>query len=123
DEEPYKMLAIDLEDHDRLSKLVDELTPLIGDRINMVFSNPYYLEFFNREAGKGNAVSVLCKLMNVSVEDTYAAGDEENDMSMIEAAGCGIAMANATDAVKKISDVITTSDNDNDGLAEFIASI
>ena len=123
DEEPYKMLAIDLEDHSRLCKLTEELTPVIGDRINMVFSNPYYLEFFNRAAGKGNAVFELCKLLDVPIEDTYAAGDEENDISMIEAAGCGIAMANATEAVKKISDVVTTSDNDNDGLAEYLAEL
>ena len=120
DEEPYKMLAIDLDDHSRLCKLVEDLTPVIGDRINMVFSNPYYLEFFNRSAGKGTAVTELCKLAGADISDSFAAGDEENDISMIEAAGCGIAMANATPAVKEKSDVITTSDNDNDGLAEFI---
>ena len=123
DEEPYKMLAIDLEDHGRLCKLADELTPVIGNRIKMVFSNPFYLEFFNIKAGKGNAVFELCKLLDLPLENTYAAGDEENDISMIEAAGCGIAMANATDAVKKISDVVTTSDNDNDGLAVYLAQL
>ena len=39
---------------------------------------------------------------------------------MLEAAGYGIAMANADPAVKKAADVITSKDNDNDGLAEFL---
>lgn len=122
DEEPFKMLAIDLEDHDRLCKLANDLAPLIGNEVSMVFSNPYYLEFFNKKAGKGNAVVELCKLLDVPITDSYAAGDEENDISMIKAAGCGIAMANATAPVKDAADVITGSDNDHDGLIRFLSS-
>ena len=116
DEEPYKMLAIDLEDHSRLCKLKEDLEPVIGDRINMVFSNPYYLEFFNKRAGKGNALVELCKLLNIPLSDSIAAGDEENDISMIRAAGCGIAMKNAVDAVKASADKVTDEDNDHNGL-------
>jgi hydroxymethylpyrimidine pyrophosphatase-like HAD family hydrolase len=39
---------------------------------------------------------------------------------MLKAAGTGIAMINGTEEVKKIADVITKKDNDNDGLVEFI---
>ena len=39
---------------------------------------------------------------------------------MLEAAGVGVAMLNAKDAVKKVSDVVTTYDNDHDGLADII---
>ena len=56
----------------------------------------------------------------VDIKNTYAAGDEQNDISMIEAAGCGIAMANATELVKESADVVTKEDNNHDGLAEFI---
>ncbi|MCR5596058.1 MAG: Cof-type HAD-IIB family hydrolase [Lachnospiraceae bacterium] len=122
DTEPYKMLAIDLNDHDKLCKLKDRLTPRISDRINMVFSNNNYLEFFNVNAGKGNAITELCKLIDVPVEDTLAAGDEENDISMLKAAGCGIAVKNATDSVKSAADVITEYDNDHDGLTLYISS-
>ena len=72
------------------------------------------------EAGKGSAVKRLAEILSVDIKDTYAAGDEQNDISMIKAAGCGIAMVNGTDLVKKSADVITTYDNDHDGLAEFI---
>lgn len=120
DEEPYKMLAIDLNDHDILCKLRDSLAPLISDRINMVFSNDKYLEFFHKDAGKDRGIAELCKLMSVPLSDSYAAGDEQNDISMIRAAGCGIAVSNATDTVKAAADVITECDNDHDGLALYI---
>ena len=58
--------------------------------------------------------------INIPIENSLAAGDQENDISMLKAAGTGIAMINGTEEVKKIADVITKKDNDNDGLVEFI---
>ena len=49
-----------------------------------------------------------------------SAGDQENDISMIEAAGVGCAMANAVPACKEAADYITEADCDHDGLAEII---
>lgn len=120
---PLKMLAIDLKDHDRLTGFCDAIADWAEDKIRYIFSNDYYLELFVRDAGKGNAVRYVYEHFGVSRNDTYAAGDAQNDISMIEAAGCGIAMQNATDIVKNAADVITPKDNDNDGLAEFMWSI
>ena len=53
-------------------------------------------------------------------QNAVAAGDEENDISMIEAAGVGVAMANATPRLKECADYITEQDNDHDGIAEVI---
>ena len=118
--EPYKLLAIHLSDVTKLEALKDRLTPLVGDRIDMVFSNPMYLEFFSNRAGKGSALTELCNILGISKKDSYAAGDEENDISMIKAAGCGIAMKNAIPSVLSCSDAVTDFDNSNDGLARFI---
>ncbi len=96
------------------------LADMVGDKLTLLYSNPYYMEIFPSEAGKGSAVKRLADILGIPVENTYAAGDEQNDISMIEAAGCGIAMANATEAVNTIADVLTTLDNNTDGLAEFI---
>jgi hydroxymethylpyrimidine pyrophosphatase-like HAD family hydrolase len=93
---------------------------MVGDKLTLLYSNPYYLEIFPSEAGKGSAVKRLADILGVDIKDTLAAGDEQNDISMIQAAGCGIAMVNGTDLVKESADVITTYDNDHDGLAEFI---
>lgn len=119
-EPPSKMIAIELHDHDKQERFREALQELVGDTITLLYSNPYYMEIFPSEAGKGNAVRRLAKILGVDIVNTYAAGDEQNDISMIEAAGTGIAMINGTDIVKSSADVITTLDNDHDGLAEFI---
>jgi len=119
---PLKMLAIHLHDHDRLTAFRDAVADSFDGRIQTIFSNDFYLELFHPDAGKGNAVRFLCDYFHVPLSDAYAAGDADNDISMIQAAGCGIAMANAAPEVKKAADVITMKDNNNDGLAEFMRS-
>ncbi len=119
-EPPSKMIAIELHDHDKQERFRMALQEMVGDKLTLLYSNPYYMEIFPSEAGKGSAVKRLADLLGLDIKDTYAAGDEQNDISMIEAAGTGIAMINGTDIVKKSADVITRFDNDHDGLAEFI---
>ena len=117
---PSKMIAIELHDHDKQERFRKALQELTKGKLTLLYSNPYYMEIFPSEAGKGSAVKRLADILGIPVENTYAAGDEQNDISMIEAAGCGIAMINGTDLVKKSADVITSEDNNHDGLARFI---
>lgn len=121
--EPLKMLAIHLSDHDRLTAFCDAISDWAADKIQYIFSNDFYLELFHKDAGKGNTVRFLCDYFHIPLTDAYAAGDADNDISMIQAAGCGIAMANAAPEVKEAADVVTQKDNDNDGLAEFLRSV
>jgi len=80
--------------------------------------------FRNFEIGKAGVTKIegireLCKLLNVPMEQTMAIGDSENDYSMINAAGIGVAMANASEDILAIADYITTS-NTEDGVGEAI---
>lgn len=119
-EDPCKVIAIELHDADKLERFKQTVDQAYGDVFTTCYSNPYYLEIFMKESGKGSAVRRLAQYLDVPVEKTYAAGDEMNDISMIEAAGCGIAMINASDEVKSHADVITKYDNNHDGLEELI---
>ncbi len=74
------------------------------------------LEFTKLGADKGNGLRQLAQYLGVPVADTIAIGDTENDLAIIQAAGVGIAMGNATDAVKAASDDITLS-NEESGVA------
>lgn len=74
------------------------------------------LEFTKLGADKGNGLCQLAQYLCVPVADTIAIGDTENDLAIIQAAGVGIAMGNATDAVKAASDDITLS-NEESGVA------
>ena len=53
-------------------------------------------------------------------KDTIAIGDNDNDLTMIQAAGLGCCVSNATEAVKKNSDYIAEADCDEGGVAEII---
>ena len=122
-EEPCKMLAISLDDFDKLESFRREISDWALGKIQMIYSNNMYLELFRQDAGKGNAVRFVCDYFGIPLSDAYAAGDADNDMSMLEAAGCGIAMANAPDNVKQSADVVTDLDNDHDGLAHMMRKL
>lgn len=119
---PCKCLAIELEDGKKLENLRLALTPWAQNKCTLLYSNEYLLEIFPHTSGKGASVEKLCSILNIPLTDSYAAGDQENDISMLQRAGTGIAMANGTESVKNAADVITAEDNDNDGLAKILES-
>lgn len=77
------------------------------------------LEFTRADANKGVGLRKLAEILGVNPDATMAIGDTENDLAIIEAAGIGVAMGNATDAVKAKADYVTTS-NTEDGVAAAI---
>jgi len=117
---PHKLLLIDLHDHNRIAGIQTLLEQCYGNRLQTVFSNPYYLEVFAKEAGKGNSLRYLCNYLDIPVSASFAAGDAQNDLSMLQAAGTAIVMCNGTDVVKKHADIITKRSNDACGLADII---
>jgi hydroxymethylpyrimidine pyrophosphatase-like HAD family hydrolase len=74
----------------------------------------------NKGRSKGAALLETASLLGLSVSNTYAVGDAENDISMITAAGTGIAVMNAVDEVKLAADYVTERDNNHDAVAELI---
>lgn len=77
------------------------------------------LEITAKGISKGSALRRLCKLLDLSMENTIAVGDSGNDAKILQTAGLAIAMANATDDIKTLADVIV-ADCDHDGCAEVI---
>ena len=56
------------------------------------------------------------------MSQTVAIGNDNNDLSMIQMAGIGVAVENATSELKKVANYITNS-NDDDGVAEFLKKL
>lgn len=119
-EGPCKLLAISLHNSEKLEAFRRNIADWAADKIQTIYSNKQYLELFDKSAGKGSSLLFLCDYLGVPVSDAYAAGDADNDISMLEAAGCGIAMKNATDKVKAHADVVTDLTNDQNGLADIM---
>lgn len=82
-------------------------------KYHLVRSTPFYLEILNKEATKGNAVKQLAQLLNIKRSEVMCIGDQENDTSMIEYAGLGVAMGNAIPDIKAKAGFITASNNES----------
>lgn len=123
-EGPCKCIGIELKDADKLENFRLSLLPWAKEEgVSMIYSNPYYLEFFPAASGKGVAVKTLCELLHINPYFSVAAGDAQNDLSMIEAAGLGIAMLNGSEEVRMAATTITAYDNDHDGLAHALIDL
>lgn len=80
------------------------------------------LEINNKGVSKGKAVKALADYYGFKREEIVCIGDNENDISMIEYAGFGVAMGNAIKEVKDLADYITAT-NREDGVAKAIKKI
>ncbi len=116
----FKVQLIDLKDKNKLISLREAILRELHDVVDTCFSNDYYLEILPKGISKGDAVSFLASYLPLPISHTFAAGDEDNDISMIKAAGHGIAMINGTEETKAAADIITKLDNNHDGLIEII---
>lgn len=119
-EEPPKMLLIDLEHKERLEEFQKAHAEWEKGKCSSFFSCKEYLEYCPLGATKGYGVEYLCQFLGVPIENAIAIGDEENDISMIQKAGVGVAMKNAVQHVKDAADYVTEHDNNHDGVAEVI---
>lgn len=71
---------------------------------------------------KATGLAQLAARLQIPREATIAFGDSENDLAMLAYAGVGVAMDNATDAVKRVADRVTRSNNE-DGVAHLIEEL
>lgn len=115
-----KVLAISLTDRPTLEKAERMLKEELSDVVDCLYSSNAYLEVVPKGLNKGTAITRLCDLLGIPIEDSIACGDQENDLNMLKTAGVGVAMANAIDTVKAHADYITVRDNNHDGIAEVV---
>lgn len=65
------------------------------------------MEVVPKGCTKGTGILKVCEMLDIPVSDSYAFGDSANDLPMFEAAGCSIAMGNATDLAKQRASYVT----------------
>ena len=113
-----KMLSI-TDGADETDMRVAELRKAFGGRLFPVKSNPNYAEIIGIGVNKASGIKRLAKVLGISLSDTVAIGDSNNDMPMLKAAGMGVAMGNAVPEVKASADAVVSS-VDDDGVAEAV---
>jgi|SRR5690625_46861 len=115
-----KVMFIDQPEN--LSRVVSAIPAHIKEHYMIVQSAPHFLEFTRADVSKGNAVRELAEERGISQAEVMAIGDNGNDLSMIQYAGCGVAMDNAIPEIKEAADLITHSNNDS-GVAYAIQKL
>ena len=89
--------------------------PFEGE-LSSMFTAPFYYEFTPLGVDKTRALRETFAKLDISPSEVIAFGDAQNDQSMIEWSGIGVAMGNAVDEVKAVANYVTLSNNE-DGIA------
>lgn len=130
-----RMVVPNIEDHIRQSDVPVEkinlycsslkdretIRTLLAERNDIIISSSLEnnLEINALGATKGQGIRRLADHLGLGIEETMACGDGENDLTMIQMAGIGVAMANGEEALKTLADYVTAT-NDEDGVAQAI---
>lgn len=109
--------AIKTKNYEKLNEARKEVLKAGGFEIASSFRNNF--EVMCEGVSKGRAAKVLADFYGLSQDEVMCIGDNENDLSMIEYAGMGVAMGNAEESVKKAANYITDTNN-NSGVAKAI---
>jgi len=99
-----KLLVLD--DPTEIPRLKRSLDALAGGRFETTISKPSYLEIVGTGVSKGSALAELAAICNVPLSQTVAIGDSMNDIEMIQAAGLGLAVANARQEVRHAAAIV-----------------
>ena len=115
---PGEVIKVNLYHRDKISRDKN------FERINALNLSISYAEAFNLEMSpanvtKGSGLRELCDFLKLDLSETVAIGDADNDREILQTAGLGVAMGNASDAIKNLADFVTL-DNDNDGVTVAI---
>ena len=84
------------------------------------FSCDQYLEYCPVAATKGMGVKKLCDFLHIPIEASVAAGDERNDIAMLQMAGISAVPANAYSQVFTYADYVCQKDNNEGAIGEII---
>jgi len=102
--------------HDEIRQRMKER---FGGQINVIRSFPTFLEVLNAGVSKGEGLKAAMRYRGLKPEEVIAFGDEENDLSMFEAAGFSGAPENARENIREKADFIYGS-IDEEGLAVYL---
>ncbi len=106
-------------EHEVLTKIQQKLKAKYNSLLSIYFSEPFFLEIMPQNVDKAQSLLKLLTMLGISSEEMICCGDGFNDISMIQAAGLGVAMENAQDTVKQAADYVTRS-NDEEGILHVI---
>ncbi len=117
--EPHPTKLLMTGDPTDMIKAEEELVEILGEKMDIFRSAPFFLELVPKGIDKAQSLLRLLSKINLTPADLMAFGDGYNDLSMLKIACVGVAMANAAPEVRADADYVTLS-NEEDGVAEAL---
>jgi hydroxymethylpyrimidine pyrophosphatase-like HAD family hydrolase len=115
--------TITLDHVERLRRLCEELErqPQARALYRVIYSVTQLagggaVEVLHPSVSKATALEFLCREVGISRHEVLAIGDNVNDVEMLQFAGLGVAVANASDEAKQAAQLVAPS-NDEEGVA------
>ena len=102
--EPHPTKLLMTGDPADMLKAENELSEILGDRMDIFRSAPFFLELVPKGIDKAKSLLRLLSKINLTPADMIAFGDGYNDLSMLKLAGMGVAMQNAAPEVRAEAD-------------------
>ncbi len=115
--EPTKLVVT--VDAEQGAVVSDVLKAHFSGRLRIMRSFPCFVEATNLAASKGQALALVAQMLGVPQAGTMAIGDNDNDADMVAWAGLGVAMGNASPAVRAVADWVAPPIGE-DGVATAI---
>ena len=96
-----------------------DLEKRFGDKATILQTSSEYLEIIPHGVNKGAGLGWLLAYLGIAAEAVLAIGDGENDIEMLQMAGIGVAMGNASQSVQEAANYVVGR-NDDCGVAEAL---
>jgi Cof subfamily protein (haloacid dehalogenase superfamily) len=97
------------QDHELLARCEKELSAALTEQATVVRSQAYYLDITHPLANKGDGLSALADVSEMSADEIAVIGDGRNDIAMFIRSGFSVAMGNASPEVKANATCVTAS--------------
>ncbi len=110
------------DDTEALDALAAHWTKRLSGSLDVLRSEPFFLEVVPCGVDKANTVGALLDLLGMNSDEVMAIGDGVCDVTMLQMAGLGIAMGQAPDSVQACADRVTAS-NQEDGVAQAVEQL
>lgn len=112
-------------DETLLRELALRLEAIFGDSLKFILAPEayvgcYFLTILHKDADKSHGIQTVSQYAGFDLTDLTVFGDNLNDIGMFKLAKTAVAVANAQDSVKKLSNVILSHTNDEDAVAKYL---
>ena len=120
--EVHKCMVLERSDHAKLAMLETLYAERFSGLADFYRTSVNHLEVMPLGVTKATGLEKLTEHLGIRMDQVIAFGDFDNDAAMIAAAGLGIAVANASEAVKANAEMVIGACSE-DGPARFLSDL